>query len=191
MPCQLSHCSAMPSCESKNLLSAIFPSGPGTLNNWPLVRTPSTSMSRSLMRAARDSMSGFINSFLQASLPVHHHRVRLRFIALWYWHEETLAVGRGCSRRKKRRHSERLRLPGLEFRAGRNFHGHSSQLGGPVIEFLAISAPARVRPISIGDLPLSTRHNRPGLIHGKGPDINLHVAGLIGVVGHPTSIRRE
>src|SRR5260370_2746089 len=45
MPTRAIHCSAMPSWESKPLVSAILPSGPGTLYNLPSVRTPSTSIS--------------------------------------------------------------------------------------------------------------------------------------------------
>src|SRR5258708_13520229 len=45
IPTRAIHCSAMPSWESKLLVSAILPSGPGTLYNLPSVRTPSTSIS--------------------------------------------------------------------------------------------------------------------------------------------------
>src|SRR6516165_689243 len=45
MPTRAIHCSAMPSWESKPLVSAILPSGPGTLYSLPSVRTPSTSIS--------------------------------------------------------------------------------------------------------------------------------------------------
>src|SRR5258708_5323983 len=45
IPTRAIHCSAMPSWESKPLVSAILPSGPGTLYNLPSVRTPSTSIS--------------------------------------------------------------------------------------------------------------------------------------------------
>src|SRR5512142_439578 len=53
MPFQESHCKPIPSCESKALVSNMLPSGAGTLINRPSVRTPSTSMSSSLIRAAR------------------------------------------------------------------------------------------------------------------------------------------
>src|SRR5260370_39432024 len=60
MPTRVIHCSAMPSWESKPLVSAILPSGPGTLYNLPSVRTPSTSISSSRILDASWVMSALM-----------------------------------------------------------------------------------------------------------------------------------
>src|ERR1035438_4934554 len=50
MPTRAIHCSAMPSWESKPLVSAMLPSGPGTLYSFPSVSTPSTSINSRRIR---------------------------------------------------------------------------------------------------------------------------------------------
>src|ERR1035437_8425929 len=63
------HCSAMPSCESKPLVSASLPSGPGTLNSFPSVRTPSTSInSRRIPDAS--CVTSAINQFSSNVVPL-------------------------------------------------------------------------------------------------------------------------
>src|ERR1035437_8702714 len=53
IPTRAIHCSAIPSWESKPLVSAILPSGPGTLYSFPFVSTPSTSInSRRILDAS-------------------------------------------------------------------------------------------------------------------------------------------
>src|SRR5208283_17100 len=113
--------------------------------------------------------------FLQASLPVQYHRVGLRSAVLGrplgHRHEKSTTVRCGIPQRARINpgyKSERLRLPGLELRIGGNFDSHHLSVLSMVIEFLAVTAPARFKPGSIGDLPLATHLDScPGRIHCK------------------------
>src|SRR5580704_397758 len=110
---------------------------------------------------------------LQAGLPVQYHRVGLRPVILGSGHEKTLAVGCVLPEGARRTSTlggkaEGLRLAGPELRSGRNSDRHHLSALSVVIKFPTISAPARVDPVSIGDLPLASRFDsRPGRVQGK------------------------
>src|SRR5260370_8774188 len=68
IPFQLSHCSAMPSCESNALVSTILPAASGTLYSLPSVRTPSTSIrSRRICAASSVTEEGTVVQFYEKS----------------------------------------------------------------------------------------------------------------------------
>src|SRR6266850_516652 len=90
------------------------------------------------------------------------------------WAQEKAATVRreippdACSAPGSGRKSERLRLPGLELRIGRNFDSHHLSVSTSVIKFPAVTAPAWFTAVSTGDLPLATRlDSRPGRVHCK------------------------
>src|SRR5690349_21523732 len=68
IPFQLSHCSAMPSCESNALVSTMFPAASGTLYSLPSVSTPSTSIkSRRICEANSITEEGTVVQFYEKS----------------------------------------------------------------------------------------------------------------------------